>query len=174
VAFNEHPAGKAYTLQLAQDRSSDEQVERNFALLFIAVLVGGVVASALIAIVVTRRGLRPLREMTESLGRIGPDQLKQRIGSTGWPRELQPLAIAFDQMLKRSTIRSRGSRNFPPILRTNCERRSPICWAKRRLPSREIALQPTIARRRIHRRRMRTAFQDRGQFAFCRTRGCGA
>jgi two-component system heavy metal sensor histidine kinase CusS len=39
--------------------------------------------------------------MTESLHRIGPDQLKQRIGSTGWPRELQPLAIAFDQMLKR-------------------------------------------------------------------------
>ena len=101
VAFNEHPGGKVYTLQLAQDRSSDEQVERNFALLFIAVLFGGVVASALIAIIVTRRGLRPLREMTESLGRIGPDQLKQRIGSTGWPRELQPLAIAFDQMLKR-------------------------------------------------------------------------
>lgn len=101
VAFNEHPGGKVYTLQLAQDRSSDKQVEKNFALLFIAVLFGGVVASALIAIIVTRRGLRPLREMTESLGRIGPDQLKERIGSTGWPHELQPLAIAFDQMLKR-------------------------------------------------------------------------
>ena len=101
VSFNEHFGGESYTLQLAQDRSSDEQVERNFALLFIAVLFGGVVASALIAIVVTRRGLRPLREMTESLARIGPDQLKQRIGSTGWPRELQPLAIAFDQMLRR-------------------------------------------------------------------------
>ena len=101
VAFNEHSDGEVYTLQLAQDRSSDEQVERNFALLFIAVLFGGVVASALIAIIVTRRGLRPLREMTESLARIGPDQLKERIGSTGWPRELQPLAIAFDQMLKR-------------------------------------------------------------------------
>ncbi len=101
VAFNEHPGGKVYTLQLAQDRSSDKQVEKNFALLFIAVLLGGVVASALIAIIVTRRGLRPLREMTESLGRIGPDQLKERIGSTGWPHELQPLAVAFDQMLKR-------------------------------------------------------------------------
>jgi two-component system heavy metal sensor histidine kinase CusS len=101
LTFDEHPAGKAYTVQLAQDRSSDEQVERNFALLFIAVLFGGVVASALIAIVVTRRGLQPLREMTESLHQIGADQLKQRIGSTGWPRELQPLAIAFDEMLKR-------------------------------------------------------------------------
>src|SRR5207244_12809832 len=65
------------------------------------VLLGGVVASALIAVIVTQRGLRPLREMTGSLGRIGPDQLKERIGSPGWPRELQPLAIAFDQMLKR-------------------------------------------------------------------------
>lgn len=101
VSFNEHPGDQTYTLQLAQDRSSDKQVERNFALLFIAVLFGGVVASALIAIIVTRRGLRPLREMTESLSRIGPDQLKERIGSTGWPHELHPLAIAFDQMLKR-------------------------------------------------------------------------
>ena len=101
VSFNEHSGAEAYTLQLAQDRSSDEQVERNFALLFIAVLFGGVVASTLIAIIVTRRGLRPLRKMTKSLARIGPDQLKERIGSTGWPRELQPLAIAFDEMLKR-------------------------------------------------------------------------
>lgn len=101
VSFNEHPGDQTYTLQVAQDRSSDKQVERNFALLFIAVLFSGVVASALIAIIVTRRGLRPLREMTESLGRIGPDQLKERIGSTGWPHELQPLAIAFDHMLKR-------------------------------------------------------------------------
>ena len=101
VSFNDHSGSETYTLQLAQDRSSDEQVERNFALLFIGVLFGGVVASALIAIIVTRRGLTPLRKMTESLGRIGPDQLKERIGSTGWPRELQPLAIAFDEMLKR-------------------------------------------------------------------------
>lgn len=101
LAFNERLGGKVYTVQLAQDRSSDEQVERNFTLLFIAVLLGGVMASALIAIIVTRRGLRPLREMTKSLGRIGPDQLKERIGSAGWPHELQPLAIAFDEMLKR-------------------------------------------------------------------------
>src|ERR1044071_4334918 len=101
VSFKEPSKGEIYTVQVAQDRSSDEQVETNFAFLFIAVLIGGVVASALIAIIVTRRGLQPLRRMTGSLGRIGPDQLKERIGSAAWPRELQPLAIAFDQMLKR-------------------------------------------------------------------------
>ena len=146
MAFNEHPGGKVYTLQLAQDRSSDEQVERNFALLFIAVLFGCVVASALIAIIVTRRGLRPLREMTESLGRIGPDHLKERIGSTGWPRELQPLAIAFDQLLKRLDDSFTRLSQFSADLAH--ELRTPIAnmLGEARLPSREIAPLLTIAR----------------------------
>ncbi|MGE5208972.1 MAG: heavy metal sensor histidine kinase [Alphaproteobacteria bacterium] len=101
ITFNENSDGQTYTLQMAQDRSSDEQVEKTFAVLFVVVLSGGVLASALIAIIVTRRGLQPLRQMTQSLERIGPDQLKERTGSAGWPRELQPLAMAFDQMLKR-------------------------------------------------------------------------
>ena len=175
VALNEESGSQPYTLQLAQDRSSDEQVERNFALLFIAVLFGGVVASALIAIIVTRRGLRPLREMTESLGRIGPDQLKERIGSTGWPRELQPLAIAFDQMLKRLDDSFTRLSQFSADLAH--ELRTPIA---NMLGEAQVALtrDRTACRLsrddRIHRRRMRTAFQDRGQSAFCRTRGCGA
>jgi two-component system heavy metal sensor histidine kinase CusS len=101
VAFSENSNGHPYTLQLAQDRSSDEQVEKNFALLFLVVLAGGVLASALIAIIVTRSGLQPLRQLTQSFGRIGPDHLKEHIGSAGWPRELQPLTIAFDEMLQR-------------------------------------------------------------------------
>ena len=101
IAFSENANGHAYTLQVAQDRSSDAQVERNFALLFILVLAGGVLASAFIAIIVTRHGLQPLRQLTQSFGRIGPDHLKEHIGSAEWPRELQPLTIAFDEMLRR-------------------------------------------------------------------------
>jgi two-component system heavy metal sensor histidine kinase CusS len=101
VAVNEDSGGEAYTLQVAQDRSSDERVERSFAVLFVIVLSGGVFASAFIAIIVTKRGLWPLREMTRSLGRIGPTNLKERMTPADWPRELQPLAVAFDNMLKR-------------------------------------------------------------------------
>jgi two-component system, OmpR family, heavy metal sensor histidine kinase CusS len=101
VALNEFYGAEGYTLQVAQDRTSDELVERDFAVLFVVVLSSGVVASALIAVMVTRRGLRPLREMTQLVGRIGPTHLKERVASTGWPRELQPLANAFDDMLKR-------------------------------------------------------------------------
>lgn len=101
VAFHEMFSGETYTLQVAQDRSSDEQVEKNFALLFLVVLAGGVLASALIAIIVTRRGLRPLRQLTQSFGRVGPSHLKEHIAPAGWPRELEPLATAFDKMLER-------------------------------------------------------------------------
>jgi two-component system heavy metal sensor histidine kinase CusS len=101
IALNEESGGQAYTLQIAQDRSSDERVERNFAVLFIIVLSGSVLASTLIAVTVTKRGLRPLGEMTQSLGRIGPTHLKERVAPASWPLELQPLAIAFDDMLER-------------------------------------------------------------------------
>jgi two-component system heavy metal sensor histidine kinase CusS len=101
VAVKEESGSQTYTIQVAQDRSSDEQVERNFGVLLIVVLSGSVLASTLIAITVTKRGLRPLGEMTRSLGRIGPTHLKERVTPADWPRELQPLAIAFDEMLKR-------------------------------------------------------------------------
>jgi two-component system, OmpR family, heavy metal sensor histidine kinase CusS len=90
-----------FTIQVAQDRSSDEQLERRFGILALVVLSGSILASILIAIPVTRRGLRPLEEMKRSLERIGPTHLNERVASANWPRELQPMAIAFDEMLKR-------------------------------------------------------------------------
>ena len=93
--------GKAYVLQVAQDRSVDEQFEREFGLLVAVVLVCGIFASAMIAISVAGRGLRPLNDMTRSLKRVGQNRLHERVPPTAWPRELQPVAIAFDDMLDR-------------------------------------------------------------------------
>src|SRR5437870_2873295 len=101
VTLNEESGSQLYTLQVAQDRSSDERVERNFAVLFVMVLSGSVLGSAFIAVMVTKRGLRPLREMTESVARVGPTHLKERVTPADWSGELKPLAIAFDDMLKR-------------------------------------------------------------------------
>jgi two-component system heavy metal sensor histidine kinase CusS len=39
--------------------------------------------------------------MTRSLERIGPTHLNERVAPGSWPRELQPLAVAFDDMLAR-------------------------------------------------------------------------
>jgi two-component system heavy metal sensor histidine kinase CusS len=60
-----------------------------------------VIASALIAIIVTRRGLRPLGQMRRALERVQPAHLNERIGPERWPSELRPLAASFDDMLGR-------------------------------------------------------------------------
>src|SRR2546430_7132011 len=103
VAVNEESGSQRYTLQLAQDRSSDERLERNFAALFIIVLAGSVLGSAFIVIVVPKHGLRPLQEMTQSFGRIGPTHLKERVTPAGRPRELPPLPIDIAGMFQRLT-----------------------------------------------------------------------
>jgi two-component system, OmpR family, heavy metal sensor histidine kinase CusS len=93
--------GSALRIQVAQDRSADERFMKQFAALLVAVLALGVAASAIIAWSVTKRGLRPLGKMTRALKRAGPNQLHERVTPVGWPRELQPLAVAFDEMLAR-------------------------------------------------------------------------
>lgn len=101
VTTTHEVAGQPYTIQVAQDRSADDRFMKQFAALLAAVLALGFVASAAIAFTVTRRGLRPLGEMTHALKRVGPKQLHERVTAVGWPKELQPLAIAFDDMLDR-------------------------------------------------------------------------
>jgi two-component system heavy metal sensor histidine kinase CusS len=101
VTAVDEAGGHPYTIQVAQDRSGDEEFITEFGTLLVVVLAFGVVASTVIALTVTRKGLRPVREMTRSLKRIGPKQLHERIPPEGWPRELRPLAVAFDEMLDR-------------------------------------------------------------------------
>ncbi len=101
VALQAEEGGQSYLIQVAQDRSVDEQFEKEFGLLVVVVMVVGIFASIMIAITVTRRGLKPLNTMTDSLMRVGPTRLNERVLATEWPRELQPVAIAFDDMLDR-------------------------------------------------------------------------
>ena len=93
--------GGLFTIQVGQNRSSDRRFEKEFRTLLAVVLGLGVIASALIALNVTRRGLRPLAEMKRTLERVQPAHLSERIDPARWPRELQPLAVSFDDMLGR-------------------------------------------------------------------------
>ena len=101
VATLQEAGGQPLTIQVAQDRSADEQFTKEFAALLAIVMTFGVLASAAIASTVAKRGLRPLLEMAHSLNRIGPTHLNERVTPIGWPRELRPLAVAFDKMLAR-------------------------------------------------------------------------
>jgi two-component system, OmpR family, heavy metal sensor histidine kinase CusS len=101
IASNETVNGQLYLLQLAQDRSTDERFPKQFRALLALVLIFGAIASGLIAVTVTRRGLRPLAKMRRMFERVQPAHLNERIEPARWPRELQPLAASFDDMLSR-------------------------------------------------------------------------
>src|SRR5947207_7872428 len=101
VSVNENVVGRTYLLQVAQDRSTDERFRKQFRVLLILVLGAGLIASALIAVTVTRRGLRPLAKMRRMFERIQPAHLNERIDTERWPTELRPLAVSFDGMLGR-------------------------------------------------------------------------
>jgi two-component system heavy metal sensor histidine kinase CusS len=89
------------TLQLAQERTNDERFATRYAALLAMMLGCVVLTCAGIAILVTRRTLRPLRRLAESIERTGATRLDERVPVGGWPVELQPLALGFNKMLGR-------------------------------------------------------------------------
>jgi len=84
-------------LQLAPD----ETLVTDYQHTLTAVLIFGVLASAFTGFWVTRRGLRPLRQITETIQQINVHQLNEQVNSGQWPKEIALLANAFDQMLAR-------------------------------------------------------------------------
>ncbi|TQK07596.1 two-component system heavy metal sensor histidine kinase CusS [Herbaspirillum sp. SJZ107] len=58
-------------------------------------------AAALLAALVLRRGLRPLRVVAEHAALVRPGTLAQRLDLAGAPSELRPLIDAFNEMLAR-------------------------------------------------------------------------
>ena len=58
-------------------------------------------ASALFGWLVTRSGLAPLRDITESIQQVTATGLGERLGARPWPAELATLAREYDRMLER-------------------------------------------------------------------------
>ncbi len=146
-------SGRTYTIQVAQDRTVDEQFEKQFGVLVAVVLACGIFASAMIAITVTKRGLQPLGEMTRSLKRVGPNRLHERVPPAEWPRELQPVAVAFDDMLDRLedsfTRLSQFSADLAHELRTplaNIRGEAEVALARPRTPNEyEAVIESSVA-----------------------------
>lgn len=68
--------------------------------LILAIVIGGAL-SALTGYVVTKRGVRPVREMAHTASMISAKHLSERLEVDRAPAELKPLASAFNTMLAR-------------------------------------------------------------------------
>jgi len=88
-------------IQALLELAPDENLLTDYQRTLIAVLLFGVLASSFTGFWVTRRGLRPLRQITETIQNINVQQLNEQVNSGQWPEEITLLANAFDQMLAR-------------------------------------------------------------------------
>ncbi|MCI0546007.1 MAG: heavy metal sensor histidine kinase [Candidatus Rokubacteria bacterium] len=91
----------SHQIQVALDVSSTEQLLTSYRRRVMLVLALGVVASALLAVVIARRAMAPLRRITAAAEQVSASHLQGRVHPERWPVELTALAQAFDRMLDR-------------------------------------------------------------------------
>ncbi len=90
---------KPVTLQVGLDVSGEIAHTAHHAKVVVILIMLGIILSTLVGYAITRRGLRPLREVTEAIQRVSPSHLDERIKRVKWPEELSVLAEVFNQSI---------------------------------------------------------------------------
>ena len=93
--------GTRRQIQVALDETAEMLQISQYEHYLIGVLLVGILLSALIGILVTQRGMKPLVDIASAAERITATHLHERIDAASWPRELAMLTRAFDSMLDR-------------------------------------------------------------------------
>ena len=95
------PSPRKAIFQAAYDVTGDYHLiaesSRKLGVMFIL----GVLFFLGVGTLIARKGLGPLREITERLKKITASHLKNRIAADGWPKELRALSVCFDEMIDR-------------------------------------------------------------------------
>ena len=89
------------TIQIAIDISQEEELLRRYRFWFCAILLVTSILFPLMGYRITRHGIRPVEEIAATARRITSTNLRERIGSEGYPSELASLAGTFNEMLDR-------------------------------------------------------------------------
>lgn len=104
--FDPNKASMARTERLDLARLG---VELSDNLPWILILIGMMMAGILAAL---HLGLRPLRQISERAGGIGPATISHRLPLEATPREIAPLVVAFNAALDRLEAGLRAQRDF--------------------------------------------------------------
>ena len=99
VRVADGPTG--YAVQAAMDRSTEAALLAEYRRSLWLVTAAGGAASAAVGFQIARRGLRPVRLVTDTARRIDPANLGERIAADGLPADLLALADTFNRMLDR-------------------------------------------------------------------------
>jgi two-component system heavy metal sensor histidine kinase CusS len=95
------PPTHSDTVRIAIDISQEEELLSRYRLWFWGILLATSVPFTLVGYRIARHGIRPVEEIAATARRITPTNLRERIGSGGYPLELASLAGTFNEMLDR-------------------------------------------------------------------------
>ncbi len=95
------PPTRSDTVQIAIDVSQEEDLLARYRLWFWGILLATSVLFPLVGYRIARHGIRPVEEIAATARRITSTNLRERIGSEGYPLELASLAGTFNEMLER-------------------------------------------------------------------------
>ena len=95
------PPTHSDTVQIAIDVSQEEELLTRYRLWFWGILLATSVLFPLVGYRIARHGIRPVEEIAATARRITSTNLRERIGSEGYPSELASLAGTFNEMLTR-------------------------------------------------------------------------
>ena len=100
-ATRANASGAPSVVQVGTDRSHEFALLSSYRRYSFGVLAAALVLCSLIGHQIARRGIQPLRDITETARRIRAANLSERLTAEGLPSELLALAETFNQMLDR-------------------------------------------------------------------------
>ncbi|MCX4165026.1 MULTISPECIES: heavy metal sensor histidine kinase [Paraburkholderia] len=93
--------GAAVEIIAGHPMTAEKRMLAAYRDLIVAATLAGMLATTLLAYVVLRRGLRPVRHIATHAAQISPTNLAVRLNSDDAPVELRQLTLAFNAMLDR-------------------------------------------------------------------------
>ncbi len=92
---------RSYTVIVAVAIDSHQRFLANFRYTLWIMIISGIVITSLMGWIAVRRGHAPLHKIIAQIRRISANQLQTRLDPEAVPKELDNLAVSFNEMLER-------------------------------------------------------------------------
>ncbi|MCD7779041.1 MAG: HAMP domain-containing protein [Clostridiales bacterium] len=119
-----HYNNNSYMIQAFRLYEYESNTLTFFGLLFIAVNILGIILAYLIGVLISRKFLKPVTDITETAGKISISDLNLRIDVPEADDEIRALALTFNDMIKRLEDSFENQKQF--ISDASHELRTPI------------------------------------------------
>lgn len=86
-------------IQVVRDFSAEERTQNKLDDAFLAMTVFGGILTVFFTLLLSKKTLKPVQRMQAKINTIGVSSLGVRLKQNPWPRELKPIAHAFDNLL---------------------------------------------------------------------------